>query len=59
MTSPQDEERPIIGQDSTDEMAMYGIIRIPVDYFHFKEFRYSNLEDAIAQAKRQQPKMKG
>jgi hypothetical protein len=59
MTSPQDEERPIIGQDSTDEMAMYGITRIPVDYFHFKEFRYSNLEDAIAQAKRQQPKMKG
>lgn len=59
MTSRQDEERPIIGQDSTDEMAMYGITRIPVDYFHFKEFRYSNLEDAIAQARRQQPKMKG
>jgi hypothetical protein len=35
-------------------MARYGIIRVPVDYFHLGEFRYSNLEDAIAEARRQQ-----
>ena len=34
------------------EMKKYGINRIPVDYFHYREFRYTNLADAIAQAKR-------
>jgi hypothetical protein len=34
------------------EMAKYGITRVPVDYFIYKEFRYTNLKDAIAQAKR-------
>jgi hypothetical protein len=34
-------------------MAKYGITRVPVDYFHYKEFRYTNLDDAIAQATRQ------
>jgi hypothetical protein len=32
------------------EMARYGITRVPVDYFHFREFRYSNLADALAEA---------
>lgn len=31
-------------------MARYGITRVPVDYFHFREFRYSRLADAVAQA---------
>ena len=30
-----------------------GITRVPVDYFHYKEFRYTNLDDAIAEATRQ------
>jgi hypothetical protein len=47
------EERPTIAP--ADQMATYGITRVPVDYFHFGEFRYSNLEDAIAEARRQQP----
>lgn len=34
------------------EMAKYGITRAPVDYFHYKEFCYTNVEDAVAQAKR-------
>ena len=42
--------------EATEEMAKYGITRVPVDYFHYKEFRYTNLKDAIAQAERQQPK---
>lgn len=33
------------------EMTKYGIIRVPVDHFHFGDFRYTNLKDAIAQAK--------
>jgi hypothetical protein len=28
-----------------------GITRVPVDYFHWREFRYTNLYDAIAQVK--------
>ena len=34
-----------------EEMAKYDIIRVPVDYFHYRQFRYTNLEDALAQAK--------
>jgi hypothetical protein len=36
--------------EAADAMAKYGITRVPVDYFHYKEFRYTNLDDAIAQA---------
>jgi hypothetical protein len=34
------------------EMDRYGITRVPVDYFHYRQFRYTSLEDAVAQAKR-------
>lgn len=34
------------------EMAAYGIKRVPVDYFYFRDFRYTSLSDALAQAKR-------
>jgi len=33
-------------------MAQYGITRVRADKFHFGEWRYSNLRDAIAQARR-------
>lgn len=39
-------------RDTEAEMAMYGIKKVPVDYFHYQGFRYTNLKDAIAQAKR-------
>ncbi|WP_169566751.1 hypothetical protein [Sneathiella limimaris] len=39
------------------EMAKYGIKRVPVDYFFFGKYRYSNLKDALAQAKRNQSKL--
>jgi len=35
------------------EMAQLGIVRRPVDSFSVGAFRYSNLKDAVAQAKRQ------
>lgn len=41
-----------INPEDAEEMAKYGITRVPVDYFHYREFRYTNLKDAIAQAKR-------
>lgn len=37
---------------AAEEMARYGIVRVPVDYFHVGGFRYTALADAIAQAKR-------
>ena len=40
------------------ELKKYGIRRIPVDYFHYREFRYTNLADAIAQAKRDEASQK-
>jgi len=49
------ESNSAISPEATEEMAKYGITRVPVDYFHYGSFRYTNLEDAIAQAKRQQP----
>ena len=33
-------------------MVQYGITRVPADTFHFGEWRYSNLDDAIAHARR-------
>jgi hypothetical protein len=48
------EASPTIGHDAIEEMAEYGITRVPTD-FHYKEYRYTSLDDAIAQAKRQRP----
>jgi hypothetical protein len=45
---------PASNSDDIEEMAKYGITRVPVDYFHYKEYRYTNLNDAIAEAERQQ-----
>jgi hypothetical protein len=33
-------------------MERYGISRTPADYFHYGQYRYTNLKDAIAQAER-------
>jgi hypothetical protein len=40
---------------AAETMAKYGIKRVPVDYFYYKAFRYTNLDDAIAEARRQNP----
>lgn len=61
MTSADGEEAsPALRPEAAEEMAKYGITRVPVDYFHYGSFRYTNLEDAVAEAKRQQtPKDSG
>jgi hypothetical protein len=38
--------------DETELMARYGITKVPVYCFHYRDWRYSTLNDAIAQAKR-------
>ncbi len=40
------------GKSLEAEMRKYGIKRVPVDYFHINGFRYTDLKDAVAQAKR-------
>ena len=37
-------------------LAPHAIRRVRVDYFHWQGFRYANLADAVAQAKRSQTK---
>ena len=55
MTSADGEEaNPALRPEAAEEMAKYGITCVPVDYFHYGSFRYTNLEDAVAEAKRQQ-----
>jgi hypothetical protein len=50
-----EEASPTFGRYAAEEMAKYGITRVPTDYFHYKEYRYTDLDDAVAQAKRQHP----
>lgn len=46
-------EDPSIARDAAAaEMARYGIKRVPADMFHYREYRYASLGDALAQAKR-------
>jgi hypothetical protein len=35
------EINPAINPEAAEAMAKYGITRVPVDYFHYKEFRYT------------------
>lgn len=37
---------------AAEQMALYGIIRVPADQYHYKDYRYAKLSDAIAQARR-------
>lgn len=41
-----------LGGEAGEAMAKYGIIRVRVDNFYYGAFRYTNLDDAIAEAKR-------
>lgn len=50
-----DEQGPGDGSQDSAEMARYGITCVSAHYYLYREFRYSNLMDAIAQAKRTEP----
>jgi hypothetical protein len=47
-----DDKRPELSLENRQEMDRYGIIRVPADSFLYREFRYTNLQDALAEAKR-------
>lgn len=38
------------------DMQKYGIKRVSVDYFHVNGFKYTDIKDAVAQARRSQKK---
>jgi hypothetical protein len=39
-------------ETQSEEMARYGISCVPADNFYYREFHYTNLKDAVAQATR-------
>jgi len=47
-----DEGSPLAARDDVAAMAAHGIRCIPVDVFHWNDYRYSSLKDALAAAKR-------
>ena len=47
-------ESAALSAEAAEGVTKYGITRVPVDYFHYKQYRYTNLSDAVAQAKRDQ-----
>ena len=47
-----DQSNSMNDKEISEEMAQYGITRVPVDNFYYREFHYTNLRDAIAQSKR-------
>ena len=55
MTDDKSDARSTTKATDAEEMERYGIVLIPVDYFHFGNFRYTSLKDAVAQAKRGTP----
>lgn len=53
MSQPKGDSTEDTGaSDVSAEMSKYGITKKSVDQFHFGEYRYTNLRDAVAQAKR-------
>jgi len=47
-----EEQRPAPSVEDVQEMGRYGIVRVLADIFCYREFRYTNFQDALAQAKR-------
>jgi len=47
-----EEQLPTLSVEERRQMENYGIARVPKDSFHYRELRYTNLQDALAQAKR-------
>ena len=40
------------GAAAAEQMALYEITRVQADQYRYKDYRYSKLSDAIAQARR-------
>lgn len=51
-TQENEAQRQRLDLEAEREMARLGIVRLPADYFRYRDFRYTNLQDALAQARR-------
>jgi len=49
---------PIATSEESELMNRFGITKVPKVSYHYKAWRYSNLEDALAQATRDLEQMK-
>jgi hypothetical protein len=49
--SENEVQRQRLDLAAEQEMARLGIVRVPADHFQYREFRYTNLQDALAQAR--------
>lgn len=38
--------------DEVELMSRFSITKVPIHIYHYREWRYSNLNDAVAQARR-------
>ena len=52
MSGDRDMSLPSLSDAERTEMTALGIVRTPIDSYCVGAFRYSNLKDAVAQAKR-------
>ena len=50
-TSPALSARPAPKVEG-EQMARFGIVKVPADQYHYRDWRYSKLDDALAQARR-------
>jgi hypothetical protein len=51
-TEANEVQRQRLDLEAEHEMTRLGIIRVPADYFRYRDFRYTHLQDALAQARR-------
>jgi hypothetical protein len=51
-SSTPTEASHVSDQDLEAALARYGIVRVPADVFHYGGYRYTNIKDAVAEAKR-------
>ena len=49
-TEPTSEN--LVHKSEADEASEFGITTSQITYYHYGEYRYSNLKDAVAEAKR-------
>lgn len=49
---PKSDEPDMPNTALAENMARYGITRVPVHYYHYGAFRYTTLQEAMAEAKR-------
>ena len=56
---PDSNQTTPLSPELVAEMAKYEITRVPADYFVYRSYRYTNLADALAQARREQAGISG